>query len=40
VKTTLHINDELLLIAKAAAVQQRTTLTGLIEEGLQADHAA
>jgi hypothetical protein len=33
-KTTLNINDELLLTAKAAAVQQRTTLTRLIEEGL------
>ena len=33
-KTTLNINDELLLSAKAAAVQQRTTLTRLIEEGL------
>jgi hypothetical protein len=34
-KTTLNINDELLLTAKALAVQQRTTLTRLIEEGLK-----
>ena len=40
VTTTLNINDELLLTAKAAAVQQRTTLTRLTEEGLQAHHAA
>jgi hypothetical protein len=30
----------LLLTAKAAAVQQSTTLTRFIEEGLPADHAA
>lgn len=34
-KTTLDINDSLLANAKAIAVQQRTTLTRLIEEGLQ-----
>jgi len=34
-KTTLDINDELLAAAKAMAVWQRTTLTRLIEEGLQ-----
>lgn len=43
-KTTLDINDSLLATAKAIAAQQRTTLTRLIEEGLQlrlrASHAA
>ena len=34
-KTTLDINDQLLADAKALAVQQRTSLTRLIEEGLQ-----
>lgn len=34
-KTTLDINDQLLAQAKALAVQRRTTLTRLIEEGLQ-----
>jgi hypothetical protein len=34
-KTTLDINDTLLVSAKALAVQQRTTLTRLMEEGLQ-----
>ena len=34
-KTTLDINDSLLAHAKALAVQQRTSLTRLIEEGLQ-----
>jgi len=34
-KTTLDINDSLLAKAKALAAQQRTTLTRLIEEGLQ-----
>jgi hypothetical protein len=34
-KTTLDINDQLLALAKALAVQQRTSLTRLIEEGLQ-----
>jgi hypothetical protein len=34
-KTTLDLNDTLLAEAKAAAAQQRTTLTRLIEEGLQ-----
>lgn len=33
-KTTLDINDRLLADAKAAAAQQRTSLTRLIEEGL------
>ena len=35
VKTTLDINDALLASAKALAAQQRTSLTRLIEEGLQ-----
>lgn len=34
-KTTLDINDQLLADAKALAAKQRTTLTRLIEEGLQ-----
>ena len=34
-KTTLNINDQLLADAKAMAAQQRTSLTRLIEEGLQ-----
>ncbi len=34
-KTTLNLNDQLITDAKALAVQQRTTLTRLIEEGLQ-----
>jgi len=34
-KTTLDINDQLLAAAKALAAQQRTSLTRLIEEGLQ-----
>jgi hypothetical protein len=34
-KTTLDINDTLLADAKAAAAKQRTSLTRLIEEGLQ-----
>jgi len=34
-KTTLNLNDTLLTEAKALAAQQRTTLTRLIEEGLQ-----
>jgi hypothetical protein len=34
-KTTLDINDQLLTDAKALAAQQRTSLTCLIEEGLQ-----
>ena len=34
-KTTLNINDQLLAGAKALAAQQRTSLTRLIEEGLQ-----
>jgi hypothetical protein len=35
VKTTLDLNDQLLADAKVLAAQQRTTLTRLIEEGLQ-----
>lgn len=34
-KTTLDLNDQLLADAKAMAAQQRTSLTRLIEEGLQ-----
>lgn len=34
-KTTLDINNSLLQSAKAFAAQQRTSLTRLIEEGLQ-----
>jgi hypothetical protein len=34
-KTTLDLNDALLTRAKTLAVQQRTSLTRLIEEGLQ-----
>ena len=34
-KTTLDINDALLANAKALAARQRTSLTRLIEEGLQ-----
>ena len=34
-KTTLDINDQLLAHAKALAAQQQTSLTRLIEEGLQ-----
>lgn len=34
-KTTLNINDSLLASAKAMAAGQQTTLTQLIEEGLQ-----
>ena len=34
-KTTLDINDRLLADAKSLAAQQRTSLTRLIEEGLQ-----
>lgn len=34
-KTTLDLNDRLLVQAKALAAQQRTSLTKLIEEGLQ-----
>ena len=43
-KTTLDINDSLLANAKALAARQRTSLTRLIEEGLQlrlrSSHAA
>ena len=35
VKTTLNLNDQLVADAKAMAAQQRTSLTRLIEEGLQ-----
>lgn len=34
-KITLRLNDQLLAHAKALAAQQRTSLTRLIEEGLQ-----
>jgi len=34
-KTTLDINDRLLAEAKVLAAQHRTSLTRLIEEGLQ-----
>lgn len=34
-KTTLDLNDRLLADAKALAAQQRTSLTRVIEEGLQ-----
>ncbi len=34
-KTTLNLNDQLLADAKALAAQERTSLTRLIEEGLQ-----
>jgi hypothetical protein len=34
-KTTLDLNDQLLANGKAMAAQQRTSLTRLIEEGLQ-----
>jgi hypothetical protein len=34
-KTTLDINDTLLADAKALAARKRTSLTRLIEEGLQ-----
>jgi hypothetical protein len=34
-KTTLDLNEQLLAAAKVMAAQQRTSLTRLIEEGLQ-----
>jgi hypothetical protein len=34
-KTTLDLNDAILIQAKSLAAQQRTSLTRLIEEGLQ-----
>ena len=34
-KTTLDLNDQLLADAKVFAAQQRTSLTRVIEEGLQ-----
>lgn len=34
-KTTLNLNDQLLADAEALAAQQGTSLTRLIEEGLQ-----
>jgi len=34
-KTTLDIDDALLVKAKAAAARERTSLTALIEEGLR-----
>jgi hypothetical protein len=33
-KTTLDIDDAILIKAKATAAQERTTLTRLVEEGL------
>ncbi len=39
-KTTLDIQDNLLVSAKAVAALQRTTLTRLIEEGLSMRLAA
>ena len=35
VKTTLDIDDELLVRAKAASARERKSLTALIEEGLR-----
>jgi hypothetical protein len=34
-KTTLNLDDQLIADAKALAARQRTSLTRLIEEGLQ-----
>lgn len=34
-KTTLDLNDALIAEAKSLAAQQRTSLTRLVEEGLQ-----
>ncbi len=34
-KTTLDLNDTLIVNAKALAAQQRTTLTRVVEEGLR-----
>lgn len=34
-KTTLDINDELLIRAKAVSARERKSLTALIEEGLR-----
>ena len=34
-KTTLDIDDELLVKAKAVSARERTSLTALIEEGLR-----
>lgn len=34
-KTTLDLNDRLVVEAKALAVRQRTTLTCLVEDGLK-----
>lgn len=34
-KTTLNINDELLIRAKSAAAREKKSLTCLIEEGLK-----
>lgn len=33
-RTTLNLNDELLIEAKAQAARRRTTLTNLVEQGL------
>jgi hypothetical protein len=35
VKTTLDLDDELLIKAKAASARERKSLTALIEEGLR-----
>ncbi len=34
-KTTLNIDDELLIRAKAVSAREKTSLTALIEEGLR-----
>lgn len=39
-KTTLDLSDELVAQAKALAAKRRTTLTRLVEEGLQLRLAA
>ena len=39
-KTTLNLNDELIASAKVMAVQNHTSLTKLIEEGLRLRIAA
>lgn len=38
-RTTIDLDDELLRTAKARAVEQRTTLTALIEEALRRELA-
>jgi hypothetical protein len=39
-KTTLDIDDELLVKAKALAARERSSVTALIEEGLRAESAS